>query len=159
MCWRIELGATINLDDFTHIDFLEKTIGHIPETISCRFNPGGVFQLGESKEGFQVMDNPGDSKYGFTREQIFEGFKLLKAKGAKRFGIHAFLASNTISNDYYPALAGHLCSRLAVELKRRRPAADIRFINLSGGVGIPYRPEQPEPTTSSPSARVCVESL
>ena len=56
-----ELGATINLDDFTHIDFLEKTIGHIPETISCRFNPGGVFQLGESKEGFQVMDNPGDS--------------------------------------------------------------------------------------------------
>ena len=79
-----ELGATINLDDFTHIDFLEKTIGHIPETISCRFNPGGVFQLGESKEGFQVMDNPGDSKYGFTRPQIFEGFKLLKAKGARR---------------------------------------------------------------------------
>ena len=137
-----ELGATINLDDFTHIDFLEKTIGHIPETISCRFNPGGVFQLGESKEGFQVMDNPGDSKYGFTREQIFEGFKLLKAKGAKRFGIHSFLASNTISNDYYPALAGQLFE-LAVELKRKT-GADIRFINLSGGVGVPYRPEQPE---------------
>ena len=137
-----ELGATINLDDVTHIDFLEKTIGHIPETISCRFNPGGVFQLGESKEGFQVMDNPGDSKYGFTREQIFEGFKLLKAKGAKRFGIHSFLASNTISNDYYPALAGQLFE-LAVELKRKT-GADIRFINLSGGVGVPYRPEQPE---------------
>ena len=137
-----ELGATINLDDFTHIDFLEKTIGHIPETISCRFNPGGVFQLGESKEGFQVMYNPGDSKYGFTREQIFEGFKLLKAKGAKRFGIHSFLASNTISNDYYPALAGQLFE-LAVELKRET-GADIRFINLSGGVGVPYCPEQPE---------------
>ena len=137
-----KLGATINLDDFTHIDFLEKTIGHIPETISCRFNPGGVFQLGESKEGFQVMDNPGDSKYGFTREQLFEGFKLLKAKGARRFGIHSFLASNTISNDYYPALAGQLFE-LAVELKRET-GADIRFINLSGGVGVPYRPEQPE---------------
>ena len=137
-----KLGATINLDDFTHIDFLEKTIGHIPETISCRFNPGGVFQLGESKEGFQVMDNPGDSKYGFTREQLFEGFKLLKAKGARQFGIHSFLASNTISNDYYPALAGQLFE-LAVELKRET-GADIRFINLSGGVGVPYRPEQPE---------------
>lgn len=137
-----QLGATINLDDFTHIDFLEKTIGSIPETISCRFNPGGVFQLGESKEGFQVMDNPGDAKYGFTREQLFEGFRLLKAKGAKRFGIHAFLASNTISNDYYPTLAGQLF-QLAVELERET-GADICFINLSGGVGVPYRPDQPE---------------
>ena len=136
-----KLGATINLDDFTHIDFLEKTIGYIPETISCRFNPGGVFQLGESKEGFQVMDNPGDAKYGFTREQLFEGFKVLKTKGAKYFGIHSFLASNTISNDYYPTLAGQLFE-LAVELKKET-GADIRFINLSGGVGVPYRPEQP----------------
>ena len=136
------LGATINLDDFTHIAFLEKTIGYIPETISCRFNPGGVFQLGESKEGFQVMDNPGDAKYGFTRDQLFEGFRILKAKGAKRFGLHAFLASNTISNDYYPALAGQLF-QLAVELERET-GADICFINLSGGVGVPYRPEQPE---------------
>ena len=136
-----KLGATINLDDFTHIDFLEKTIGYIPETISCRFNPGGVFQLGESKEGFQVMDNPGDAKYGFTREQLFEGFKVLKTKGAKYFGIHSFLASNTISNDYYPTLAGQLFE-LAVELKNET-GADIRFINLSGGVGVPYRPEQP----------------
>ena len=136
------LGATINLDDFTHIAFLEKTIGYIPETISCRFNPGGVFQLGESEEGFQVMDSPGDAKYGFTRDQLFEGFRILKAKGAKRFGLHAFLASNTISNDYYPALAGQLF-QLAVELERET-GADICFINLSGGVGVPYRPEQPE---------------
>lgn len=135
-----QLGATINLDDITHIDFLEKTIGHIPETISCRFNPGGVFQLGGSEEGFQVMDNPGDSKYGFTREQIFEGFRILKEKGAKYFGIHSFLASNTISNDYYPALAAQLF-QLAVDLKEQT-GADIRFINLSGGVGVPYRPEQ-----------------
>jgi diaminopimelate decarboxylase len=137
-----ELGAIINLDDFTHIDFLKETIGYIPETISCRFNPGGVFKLGESKEGFQVMDNPGDSKYGFTREQLFEGFKKLKSMGAKYFGIHAFLASNTISNDYYPALAGQLFE-LAVELKKET-GAEIQFINLSGGVGVPYRPEQPE---------------
>ncbi len=72
-----ELGAVINLDDFTHIDFLQKTIGHIPEVISCRYNPGGVFRLGESEEGFQVMDNPGDAKYGFTRPQLTEGFKKL----------------------------------------------------------------------------------
>ena len=135
------LGATINLDDFTHIDFLKETLGYIPETISCRFNPGGVFQLGESKEGFQVMDTPGDSKYGFTRPQIVEGFKKLKAMGAKHFGIHAFLASNTLSNDYYPALAAILF-RLAVELKEET-GAHIAFINLSGGVGIPYRPDQP----------------
>lgn len=135
-----ELGAIINLDDFTHIDFLQKTLGYIPETISCRFNPGGVFQLGESKEGFQVMDNPGDAKYGFTRPQLFEGFRKLKAMGAKHFGIHAFLASNTISNDYYPALAGQLF-RLAVELQRET-GCSIEFINLSGGVGVDYRPEQ-----------------
>ena len=137
-----QLGAIINLDDFTHIDFLQETLGRIPETISCRFNPGGVFQLGESEEGFQVMDTPGDSKYGFTREQLFEGFRKLKALGAKRFGIHAFLASNTISNDYYPALAGILF-RLAADLERET-GCDVCFINLSGGVGIPYRPEQRE---------------
>lgn len=136
-----KLGATINLDDFTHIDFLKETLGYIPETISCRFNPGGVFQLGASKEGFQVMNTPGDSKYGFTREQLFEGFKKLKALGAKRFGIHAFLASNTLSNDYYPALAGILFE-LAVELEKET-GCDVCFINLSGGVGVPYRPDQP----------------
>ncbi|WP_209342045.1 diaminopimelate decarboxylase [Flavonifractor sp. AGMB03687] len=136
-----QLGATINLDDFTHIDFLKETIGYIPETISCRFNPGGTFTIGESTEGFQVMDTPGDSKYGFTREQLFAGFKKLKAMGAKRFGIHAFLASNTLSNEYYPTLAGILF-QLAVELEQET-GCDICFINLSGGVGIPYKPDQP----------------
>ena len=137
-----KLGATINLDDFTHIDFLKYTIGYIPETISCRYNPGGTFQLSSSKEGFQVMDNPGDAKYGFTTEQLYEGFKKLKAMGAKHFGIHAFLASNTISNDYYPALAGILF-KLAVDLQEKT-GCHIAFINLSGGVGVPYRPDQPE---------------
>ena len=136
-----KLGATINLDDFTHIDFLEKTIGHIPETICCRFNPGGVFAIGASKEGFQVMDNPGDAKYGFTREQLFEGFRKLKAMGAKRFGVHAFLASNTLSNEYYPTLAGILFE-LVKELQQET-GCHICFVNLSGGVGVPYRPDQP----------------
>ena len=122
-----KLGATINLDDVTHVDFLEKTIGYIPKRIGCRFNPGGTFSLGESREGFQVMDNPGDAKYGMTREQITQAFRMLKARGAEEFGIHAFLASNTLSNEYYPALARILF-----------------HINLSGGVGIPYRPEESE---------------
>ncbi len=130
-----ELGEDINLDDFTHIEFLEKTIGKIPETISCRFNPGGVFKISNS-----IMDNPGDAKYGFTKEQLFEGFRILKEKGAKRFGIHAFLASNTVTNDYYPILAKTLFETV-VELKEAT-GCDIRFINLSGGVGIPYTPEQ-----------------
>ncbi|MGI6179541.1 diaminopimelate decarboxylase [Butyricicoccus intestinisimiae] len=135
-----KMGATINLDDITHIPFLEDAIGHIPERICCRFNPGGVFQLGGSEEGFQVMDNPGDAKYGMTRAQISEAYKTLKQKGAKEFGIHAFLASNTISNEYYPALA-RILFKLAVELKEET-GAHITFINLSGGIGIPYRPEQ-----------------
>lgn len=136
-----KLGATINLDDITHIDFLRDTIGSIPKKISCRFNPGGIFRLGESKEGFQVMDNPGDAKYGLTRPQMTEAFKKLKILGAEEFGIHAFLASNTLSNDYYPALAGILF-KVAVELKEET-GVHITFINLSGGVGVPYRPEQP----------------
>ena len=135
------LGATINLDDITHIDFLKDTIGYIPKKISCRFNPGGTFTLGESKEGFQVMDNPGDAKYGLTRPQMTEAFRRLKELGAEEFGIHAFLASNTISNDYYPALAAILF-QTAVELKEET-GAHITFINLSGGVGVPYRPNHP----------------
>ena len=131
-----ELGAIINLDDFTHIDFLEETIGHIPETISCRYNPGGVFQMSNG-----IMDNPGDSKYGMTKDQLFEAFRILKDKGAKRFGIHAFLASNTVTNEYYPILAGQLFE-LAVELQKET-GARIAFINLSGGVGVPYLPDQP----------------
>ena len=137
-----KLNATINLDDITHIPFLERAIGHIPERISCRYNPGGVFTLGASEEGFQVMDNPGDAKYGMTREQMSEAFRILKDKGAKEFGIHAFLASNTLSNEYYPELA-RILFQTAVELKNET-GAHITFINLSGGVGIPYRPDQPE---------------
>ena len=134
------LGAIINLDDITHVDFLEQAIGKIPEKISCRYNPGGVFTLGESREGFQVMDNPGDAKYGMTRAQIAEAYKRLAAKGAKEFGIHSFLASNTLSNEYYPTLA-RILFQLAVELKEET-GVHITFINLSGGVGIPYRPDQ-----------------
>ena len=138
-----KLGAIINLDDLTHVDFLEESLGgRVPETVLCRYNPGGVFTLGESKEGFQVMDTPGDAKYGMTREQLAEAFRKLKAKGVKYFGIHAFLASNTISNEYYPTLAGILF-QLAAELKAET-GCQIRYINLSGGIGIPYRPEQAE---------------
>ena len=111
-----QLGATINLDDITHIDFLKDTIGSIPKRISCRYNPGGTFTLGESEEGFQVMDNPGDAKYGMTRKQLTQAFRRLKELGAEEFGIHAFLASNTLSNDYYPALA-RILFQLAAELK------------------------------------------
>lgn len=133
--YAAKLGATINLDDFTHIEFLEKTIGYIPETISCRYNPGGVFEVCNG-----IMDNPGDAKYGFTLEQMVEGFKLLKEKGAKHFGIHAFLASNVVQNEYYPMLAKVLFE-LAGKLKEET-GVHIAFINLSGGVGIPYRPDQ-----------------
>ncbi len=130
-----KIGATINLDDFTHIEFLEQTIGHIPETISCRYNPGGVFKISNS-----IMDNPGDAKYGFTTEQLFEGYRILKEKGAKRFGIHAFLASNTVTNDYYPTLAKTLFETV-VEIKEKT-GVKMSFINLSGGVGIPYKPDE-----------------
>ncbi|MDY3796361.1 MAG: diaminopimelate decarboxylase [Agathobacter sp.] len=130
-----KLGAIINLDDFTHIDFLEETIGHIPETISCRYNPGGIFELSNG-----IMDNPGDSKYGMTKAQLFDAFKILKSKGAKYFGIHAFLASNTVTNEYYPKLAKQLFE-LVVELKNET-GCDIKFVNLSGGVGVPYKPDQ-----------------
>ena len=136
------LGAVINLDDITLVDYLAEAIGAIPEKICCRYNPGGVFTLGETREGFQVMDNPGDAKYGMTRAQIAEAFTRLSEMGAKEFGIHAFLASNTLSNDYYPALA-RILFQLAVDLKEET-GCHITFINLSGGIGIPYRPEQPE---------------
>ena len=129
-----EIGAIINLDDITHIDMLKDACG-IPETISCRFNPGGKFSISTT-----IMDNPGDAKYGMTREQIKEAFIRLKELGAKHFGIHSFLASNTVSNEYYPTLAGILF-RLAVELKNET-GADIKFINLSGGVGVPYTPDK-----------------
>lgn len=129
-----ELGAFINLDDITHIDFLEEVAG-IPETICCRYNPGGVFQMGTD-----IMDNPGDAKYGMTKEQLIEAFKRLKKLGAKRFGIHSFLASNTVTNEYYPTLAGILFE-LAVEVQKET-GVEITFVNLSGGVGIPYTPDK-----------------
>ena len=129
-----ELGAIINLDDITHIDFLKETAG-IPETICCRFNPGGVFELGTD-----IMDNPGDAKYGMTRPQLTEAYKRLKELGAKKFGLHAFLASNTVSNEYYPELA-RILFNVAVEIKEET-GVELSFINLSGGVGIPYTPDK-----------------
>lgn len=129
-----QLNGIINLDDFTHIAFLEKAAG-IPEKICCRYNPGGVYAVSNS-----IMDNPGDAKYGLTKEQMIEGYKMLLEKGVKEFGIHSFLCSNTVTNDYYPMLATTLFE-LAVELKEKT-GANITFINLSGGIGIPYYPEQ-----------------
>ncbi len=129
-----KLNVTINLDDITHIAFLEK-VADIPDTISCRFNPGGHFAIENN-----IMDNPGDAKYGLTREQMTEAFKILLQKGVKHFGMHAFLASNTVTNEYYPELA-RILFKTAVELKEET-GAHIEFINLSGGVGIPYKPEQ-----------------
>lgn len=130
-----KIGAIINLDDFTHIDFLEKTLGSLPETLSLRYNPGGVFKISNS-----IMDNPGDAKYGLTTEQLFEGYRILKEKGVKRFGMHAFLASNTVTNEYYPTLAKTLFET-AVRIKEQA-GVSLSFINLSGGIGIPYTPDQ-----------------
>ena len=130
-----EIGGIINLDDITHIPFVEEAVGYIPETISCRYNPGGLFKISND-----IMDNPGDAKYGMTTDQIFEAFRILKQKGAKNFGIHAFLASNTVTNEYYPMLA-KVMFELAVKLQKET-GAHISFVNLSGGIGIPYSPDQ-----------------
>ena len=129
-----ELGATINLDDITHIDFLNGLVG-IPKRISCRFNPGGVFSLGTD-----IMDNPGDAKYGMTKDQLIEAYTRLKALGAEEFGMHAFLASNTVTNEYYPTLA-KILFEVAVEIKEKT-GVSLSFINLSGGIGIPYTPDK-----------------
>ena len=129
-----ELGATINLDAFEDIEHLERAAG-IPEIISCRYNPGGVFELGTD-----IMDNPGEAKFGMTRDQLFEAFAILKEKGAKTFGIHSFLASNTVTHLYYPELARQLFE-LAVEIKEKL-GISLDFINLSGGIGVNYRPDQ-----------------
>lgn len=130
-----QLGGIINLDDITMIDFLDKECG-IPETICCRYNPGGVYTVSNG-----IMDNPGDAKYGMTKAQLFEAFTRLKELGAKRFGIHSFLVSNTVTNDYYPMLAKTLFE-LAVEVKEKTGIA-VSFINLSGGIGVPYKPDRP----------------
>ncbi len=131
-----KLNVIINLDDITHIDFLEK-VADIPDTVCCRYNPGGKFAIANN-----IMDNPGDAKYGMTHEQIIEAYKILLAKGVKHFGLHAFLASNTVTNDYYPELA-RIMFEVAVELMEKT-GAHIELINLSGGVGVAYRPEQPD---------------
>ncbi len=129
-----EIGATINLDAYEMIDFVKETVG-LPETVSLRYNPGGVFSLGTD-----IMDNPEESKFGMTRAQLIQGFKDLKAEGVKTFGIHSFLASNTVTNDYYPELARQLFT-LAVEICDEA-GVELSFINLSGGIGVNYRPEE-----------------
>ena len=131
----LEMGAYVNLDDATHVEFLEK-IGTVPETVCLRFNPGGSFSLGNT-----IMDMPRDAKYGMTEDQMAGAINRLMQLGTKHFGIHAFLASNTTTNEYYPTLAEQLF-RLAVRL-RNATGCHIAFINLSGGVGVDYRPEQP----------------
>ena len=131
-----ELGAYINLDDATHVEFLHKVAGNVPETVCLRYNPGGSFSLGNT-----IMDMPRDAKYGMTEDQMAGAINRLMALGTKHFGIHAFLASNTTTNEYYPELASQLF-RLAVRL-RNATGCHIAFVNLSGGVGVDYRPEQP----------------
>ncbi|MBR6595782.1 MAG: diaminopimelate decarboxylase [Oscillospiraceae bacterium] len=131
-----EMGVYINLDDATHVDFLEKvTEGNVPETVCLRYNPGGAFSLGNT-----IMDMPRDAKYGMPEDQMQEAVTKLMALGTRHFGIHAFLASNTTTNEYYPELASQLF-RLAVRL-RKATGCHFSFINLSGGVGVDYRPEQ-----------------
>ena len=129
-----EIGATINLDAYEHVAFL-KDVTSVPETISCRYNPGGVFSLGTD-----IMDNPEESKFGMTKAQLIQAFKDLKVLGVKKFGIHSFLASNTVTNDYYPALAKELFE-LAVEVVAET-GVTLDFINLSGGIGVNYLPDQ-----------------
>ncbi|HEM4160348.1 diaminopimelate decarboxylase [Streptococcus suis] len=129
-----KVGATINLDAYEHIEFLKNVAG-IPETVCLRYNPGGVFSLGTD-----IMDHPEESKFGMTKEQLMKGYKELKELGVKEFGIHAFLASNTVTNDYYPVLA-HQLFELALEI-REETDVTLDFIDLSGGIGVNYRPEQ-----------------
>ena len=130
-----DMGVYINLDDATYVDFL-ASMGPVPETVCLRYNPGGSFSLGNT-----IMDMPRDAKYGMTEDQMAGAITRLMKLGSKHFGVHAFLASNTTTNEYYPALAGQLF-RLAVRL-RNATGAHISFIDLSGGIGVDYRPEQP----------------
>lgn len=130
-----DLGGIINLDDFSNIVEVEETLGTLPKTMSLRFNPGGYFKIANT-----IMDNPEEAKFGMTEAQILEGYRILKEKGEEHFGIHAFLASNTVSNEYYPVLARQLF-QLVVRIKKEL-GISLDFVNLSGGIGIPYRPEQ-----------------
>ena len=135
-----KVHAIINLDDVSHIAFLQQCLDTLPKKMSVRYNPGGVFTLGKTRDGYQVMDQPGEAKFGMTKEQVFEALTKMKELGVEEFGLHAFVASNTLSNDYYPALA-RMIFTLAVEIKEKL-GISISFVNLSGGVGIPYRPEE-----------------
>ncbi len=137
-----DMGAYINLDDYNFVSFLKEVCG-VPKTVCCRYNPGGIFSLAASEDGVQVMDNPGEAKYGMSEDQMAKAFIELKASGAEHFGIHAFLASNTVSNDYYAELAGVLFN-LAVRLKEKT-GVHIAFVNLSGGIGVDYKPDEPTP--------------
>lgn len=130
------LYAQINLDDITHIKTLESVIDKLPDFISLRFNPGGAFKFANG-----IFGSPQDAKFGFTEDQVVEAVRYLQSKGVKHFGLHALLASATLSDDYYPTVAKFLC-RLAVRLKQELNA-DVTLINLSGGVGIPYKPTDP----------------
>lgn len=129
-----QLDGTINLDAYEDIEHVKAAI-ELPEVISCRYNPGGVFELGTD-----IMDNPQEAKFGMTKDQLIQAFKELKEAGVKKFGIHALLASNTVSNDYYPELARQLFE-LAVEVVKET-GVDLDFVNLSGGIGVNYLPDQ-----------------
>jgi diaminopimelate decarboxylase len=129
-----ELGAIINLDDISHIDYLESALGKLPERLSFRYNPGPL------KEGNAIIGKPEEAKYGFTRDQLFEGYAKIRDKGVKRFGLHTMVASNELNPDYFVETA-RLLFDLVVELHDTL-GIRIEFVNLGGGVGIPYRPNQ-----------------
>ena len=131
-----ELGATLNLDDASDVEVV-SSLFPLPETMSLRFNPGGLFAIGND-----IMDHPAEAKYGMTKEQLLSSIRVMQQRGVQHFGIHSFLASNTLTNEYYPALA-EILFRLAVEV-HEQTGAHIAFLNLSGGIGIPYRPEETE---------------
>ncbi|NLB68514.1 MAG: diaminopimelate decarboxylase, partial [Lentisphaerae bacterium] len=129
-----ELGAIINFDDITHIDFAEKAAGGITPLVSCRYNPG------KAKVGNAIIGSPEEAKYGFTHDQMIEGYRLLKANGVKRFGIHTMVASNELNAGYFVETANilfNLVAEISAEL-----GIVFEFINLGGGIGIPYKPEQ-----------------
>ncbi len=129
-----ELGVYINFDDFNHVDYA-ASLFELPETVCLRFNPGGVYSVGNG-----IMDNPGDAKYGMGEEQIIAATKKLMGYGVRHLGLHAFLVSNAVTDDYYPQLAETLFS-LAVRV-HEATGIHIAFVNLSGGIGIPYRPNE-----------------
>ena len=146
--YALKLGATITLDDYTHVDFLKSIAGeNMPECVSLRYNNGVDFAVNN-----MIMGSPQDAKYGMTREQLTLAIKKLQGYGVKQFGLHAFLASNNLGNDYYPVLAGILFNT-AKEL-HEQTGAQFKFINLSGGIGIPYRPEDQKPDINIIASRI-----